>query len=92
MHQGTKNFEKARTSEAQRRRRLNQIKHEEDVAEKLRTDGWEIFSPTVVCDRVGIKNGKVFFLEFKKPGQTLRAGQQKVCDLMKDNYKVIYNS
>lgn len=81
-----KNFD----SEIQRNRRYYQLQTEENLAEQLRKDGWEIFSPTVVCDRVGIKNNKVYFIEFKKIGQTLRDSQNKVKRLMFDNYKIVY--
>ena len=77
-------------SETQSRRRLSQIKKEEELADALRKEGWEIFSPTVVCDRVGIKDGKVFFIEFKKAGQDLREGQEKVRSVSADNYRIIY--
>jgi hypothetical protein len=70
--------------------RYEQLRVEESVAERLRIAGWEIFSPTVVCDRVGIKNGKVFFLEFKPEGkEILRSGQQRVFDCVPDMYRVI---
>lgn len=65
-------------------RRMRQLKHEERLANELRKDGFEVFSPTVVCDRIAIRNGKVFFVEFKKPGQELRPGQQRVRDLEPD--------
>lgn len=90
IEQGKRNLEKARTPEAQRNRRLNQIKWEEDFADELRKDGWEVFSPTVVCDRIGIKDGNVYFIEFKKPNQELREGQQKIYNLSKDNYRIFY--
>jgi len=63
---------------------------EEGVAESLRNEGWQIFSPTVVCDRIGIKDGKVYFLEFKLPGQELRDGQKAIADLTPENYKIIF--
>ena len=61
---------------------------EENAAGKLREVGWEVFSPTVVCDRIGIKKGKVFFIEFKKPGQNLTGSQDKIKHLMPNNYIV----
>jgi hypothetical protein len=78
-------------SATQRRRRLNQIAHEEAEAERMRAEGYEVFSPTVVCDRVAIKNGKVYFVEFKKPGQSLREGQHRVKELVPHRYLVRYS-
>lgn len=75
-------------SEVQRRRRYRQMTMEENAANKLRKKGWEIFSPTVVCDRIGIKGNQVFFIEFKKPGQNLRESQEKIKRLV-NNYHVI---
>lgn len=78
------------SSENQSKRRLNQIKTEVGMAEDLVAEGYEVFSPTVVCDRVAIKDGKVYFVEFKKTGQELRPGQQKIFDLMPDSYIIRY--
>ena len=78
-------------SEVQRRRRYKQMKMEQDASNKLKNMGWEVFSPTVVCDRIGIKNGKVIFIEFKKPGQKLTPNQQKIKDLVDDeSYTVVH--
>jgi hypothetical protein len=82
-----KNFD----SEVQRSRRERQLQTEQNLAEKLKEDGWEILSPTVVCDRIGIKDGRIYFIEFKKKGQVLRAGQQRVHDLMPENYVIVYD-
>ena len=76
-------------SEVQRKRRYKQMKMEKEASNKLRKKGWEIFSPTVVCDRIGIKDGKVFFIEFKKPNQELTENQEKVKNLA-NNYNVVY--
>jgi hypothetical protein len=78
------------TSEVQSRLRYNQMSYEEGMADDLRKDGWEIFSPTVVCDRIGIKDGKVVLIEFKKPGQELRESQQRVHDVDPDSYLIVY--
>ena len=87
---GLENLRKARTPEAQRRRRLNQLAHEEAEAERLRALGYQVFSPTVVCDRIAIKDGKVLFVEFKKQGQELREGQATIQALMPGNYLIVY--
>ncbi|MDE1869742.1 MAG: hypothetical protein KGH71_02025 [Candidatus Micrarchaeota archaeon] len=75
-------------SEVQRRRRYKQMKMEEDAAERLRKEGWQVFSPTVVCDRIAIKDNRVCFVEFKKPGQKLTENQEKIKNLA-DNYFVV---
>ena len=79
------------SSEKQSARRLGQIKSEEAEAEKLRSEGYDVYSPTVVCDRVAVKDGKVFFVEFKKTGQKLRPGQQRIFDLASEMYIVRYS-
>lgn len=76
-------------SEVQRQRRYKQMQMEQNASIKLKNKGWEIFSPTVVCDRVGIKNGKVYFIEFKKPNQELTQNQAKIKKLV-SNYKIIH--
>jgi hypothetical protein len=74
----------------QRKRRYAQIELEESIANSLRAEGWEVFSPTVVCDRIGIKDGKVFFLEFKpESSRTLRPGQKKIHDCIPEMYRVV---
>lgn len=73
-----------------RKSRYRQLAIEEGQAKKLRNEGWEIFSPTVVCDRIGIKDGKVYFIEFKPDHNTnLRSGQQRLHDVVPDQYIVI---
>jgi len=62
---------------------------EETAATKLRKKGWVVFSPTVVCDRIAIKGRKIYFIEFKKPGQQLTVSQEKVRSLA-DNYRIMY--
>lgn len=76
---------------AQSKRRKDQIAHEVAMAKALEEDGFEVFSPTVVCDRVAIKDGKVYFVEFKKPGQPLRSGQHKVHDAVPEQYLIRYS-
>jgi len=78
-------------SETQRRRRLQQIANEENIANELRKTGWVVFSPLVVCDRIGVKDNMVYFLEFKKPGQKLRPRQELIHDLVPDMYRVIFH-
>lgn len=79
------------SSEAQSRRRKAQLASEEAEADKMRVEGYEVYSPTVVCDRIAVKNGKVYFVDFKKPGQELRPGQQKIHDLVPEMYQIRYH-
>lgn len=77
---------------AQSKRRKDQIAAEVAMAKQLEAEGFQVFSPTVVCDRVAVKDGKVYFVEFKKPGQELRPGQQIIHDLVPDGYLIRYDS
>lgn len=78
------------TSAEASRLRLAQLSWEENIASQMRIQGWEIFSPTVVCDRVGVKDGKVFFVEFKsKKSRKLRPGQKRICALVPDMYRIV---
>jgi hypothetical protein len=78
------------TSDAAKKMRRNQLDGEESVAASLRLEGWEVFSPTVVCDRIGIKDGKVFFLEFKPKGrESLRPGQKRIQECVPEMYEVV---
>jgi hypothetical protein len=79
------------TSEQGKTLRRAQILHEEAEANKLRAAGYEVFSPTIVCDRIAIKDGKVYFIEFKKPRQLLREGQKRVSDVAGDQYLIVYS-
>jgi hypothetical protein len=78
--------------ELARERRYKQLEHECAEAKKLEEQGYEVFSPTVVCDRIAVKDGKVYFVEFKKIGQSLRPGQKRIHDLMPENYRVVFSS
>lgn len=77
---------------AQSKRRKDQIAHEVAMAKKMEEEGYEVYSPTVVCDRVVVKDGKVYFVDFKKPGQKLRPGQQRIHDLIPDQYLIRYSN
>jgi hypothetical protein len=78
------------TSETGSQSRRNQLAAEEAMAAKLREEGYKVFSPTVVCDRVAIKDGKVLFVEFKRKGQKLRPSQQEVHDVAPSMYLIRY--
>jgi len=78
-------------SAAQSKRRKDQIAAEVAEAKRLEAEGYEVYSPTVVCDRIAVRDGKVFFVDFKKPGQKLRAGQQRIHDLVPEMYIIQYD-
>ncbi|MDA4136138.1 MAG: hypothetical protein OK449_03950 [Thaumarchaeota archaeon] len=73
---------------AQRAKAYRRMEIEQRVAKRLTEEGWAVYSPTVVCDRIGVKDDKVYFLEFKKENQTLRPGQQAINDLVPWMYRV----
>ena len=64
------------------------LKLEGAAEEALERDGYEVLKPLVVCDRVAIKDGKVYFVEFKRRGQSLRDGQRRVQELVPEMYLV----
>jgi hypothetical protein len=71
-------------------KRLNQLMWEQQIADSLAESGWQIISPTACCDRIGIRDGRVYFLEFKKEGETtLRTFQAAVRDLVPGMYRII---
>ena len=76
-------------SEAQRAKAYLRMEIEQDVARGLVERGWTIYSPTVVCDRIGVKDGKVYFLEFKKGNQELRPGQKAIMESVPEMYLVV---
>lgn len=70
--------------------RRGQLAWEETVAKQLGQEGWEIISPTACCDRIGIKDGRVFFLEFKPEGKSaLRSFQKSVRRAAPHQYRVV---
>jgi len=81
------------TEEYKERARVNrrkQMKVEEDVANKLRENGWEILYTSNCCDRIGIKDGKVYFLEFKRKGhEELAIGQKRLQEAAGEQFKII---
>jgi hypothetical protein len=79
------------TSEQASRLRKGQLDEEVQMAKQMEQEGYQMFSPTVVCDRVAVKDGKVFFVEFKRPKQKLRVGQQTIHDLVPEQYLIRYS-
>jgi hypothetical protein len=70
--------------------RRGQLAWEKSIADDLVGQGWSIMSPTACCDRIGIKDGKLYFLEFKPEGVTaLRSFQKAVQALAPRMYRVV---
>lgn len=66
---------------------------EQEMAKRMEERGWTVFSPTACCDRIAIKDGRVFFLEFKPQTDTnLRPFQAAVRDAVPHMYKVVLGS
>jgi hypothetical protein len=65
------------------------IAYEHHEVDRLVAAGYDVLWPASVCDRIAIKDGRVLFVEFKKPGQTLRPAQQRVRDTCPEQYVVI---
>lgn len=79
------------TSEYASKRRKAQLVHEVSKAEELRSQEYEVYSPTSVCDRIAVKDGKVYFVEFKYEGQELRPAQERIQKLVPEMYKIVYS-
>lgn len=71
-----------------RRMGKNSRKHENEVASRLQGDF--IFKPNEVCDRIVVRNGKIFFVEIKQHGQKLRPKQKLFSDIVKNRYQIVY--
>lgn len=60
------------------------------MAKRMEEKGWKLFHPSVCCDRIGVKEGRVFFIEFKPRGKAeLRDYQRMVRDLAPHMYRVV---
>jgi hypothetical protein len=58
------------------------------VAAAMAAEGYVVFAPTAVCDRIAVKDGVVYLVEFKKHGQKLRPAQKVVADVLGARYIV----
>ena len=76
------NFSKSQSARSKRR-----INLEKELVCEMEKEGYELLMPWATCDRIAIKDGKVYFVEFKPANDpTLRVGQQKVSDVAGDQY------
>ena len=77
-------------SEAGKKSRL----YENTVGERIKSKFEQLFLPSVVCDRIGIKNGKLIFIEIKKAKtEKLKPNQEKfrkICNQMEIEYIIEY--
>jgi hypothetical protein len=68
--------------------------YENIVAEKIRESYDFLFKPSDVCDRIGIKNGKITFIEIKnrlnKCNSRLTRSQRVFRSIAKDRYLIQY--
>jgi len=51
--------------------------HENMVAKLLLSEYDKMYYPQEVCDRIGIKNGEIFFIEIKQKGRKLTNKQEE---------------
>ncbi len=68
-------------------------KYENEVAEKIKNEYDSFFRPASICDRIGIKDGKLIFIEIKQKGQKLRPKQEqfkKICEKLGIEYRIEY--
>ena len=66
-------------------------KFENEMAEKIKGNYDYMFLPQSVCDRICIKNGKIFFIEIKKGKDKLKEKQKEFKKLVGNKYIIIRN-
>jgi len=65
--------------------------YENEIAKNIVAD--KVYYPNEVCDRIVVRNGKIYFVEIKRKdtaGQRLKPKQIEFKEIAKDNYEVIY--
>ena len=67
---------------------LRARQYERDMLEKLRPNFDYVAISAQVCDAVGIKDGKVYLLEFKQTDKRLKPLQARAKELASDYYQV----
>ena len=77
-------------SAIQARRGSKSRNHENRVAKLLYKEYDQVFTPSAVCDRICIKNGRVFFIEIKQVGQQLRPKQEQFKQLVGNAFIIYY--
>lgn len=64
--------------------------YENKFIESIKNDFDLLFFPTEVCDRIAIKDGKIYFIEVKRKREKLRKKQQQFKDFAKENYLIFF--
>jgi len=62
---------------------------ENEVAKTIQADN--IFLPQEICDRIVVRNGKIFFIEIKHKGERLRPKQSEFQEIAKDKYEILFS-
>lgn len=87
LEKARENIDKTKAGEKSRKyenKKANQIEKEYDY----------FVNPVIVCDRIGIKDGKLIFIEIKRKGQKLRTKQKEFKELLEKlgiaHYEIAY--
>jgi glutamine amidotransferase-like uncharacterized protein len=62
--------------------------YENETAKTIQAN--KIYLPCEVCDRIVVRNGKIFFVEIKHKGENLRPKQSEFQQIAKDQYEIMY--
>ncbi len=60
--------------------------HENEMAKKIEKHYDKLYHPTQVCDRIGVKGKKIFFIEIKQKGKKLTKKQEEFKRIVKNNF------
>jgi hypothetical protein len=89
LSQLKKNREKMNLHENGKKSRLGENKKADELSHEYDS----FFQSFRVCDRIGVKNGKITFIEIKKKGEKLLPKQAEfkiLCDMFGYEYKIEY--
>jgi len=68
--------------------------YENIVAERIKNSYDILFKPNEICDRIGIRNGEIFFIEIKnrtnKSNASLTKNQRLFRNIIKERYLIEY--
>ena len=62
--------------------------YENKIAKTIVAD--KIYKPSEVCDRIVVRNSKIYFVEIKRKGQRLRKKQEEFSKIVGKQYEIIY--
>lgn len=77
--------DKVHQSEAGKRSRI----HENSVAAKIASQYDHFYLPNEVCDRIGIRNGRIYFIEIKQKWSKLRPKQAEFQSAVGSSYIIV---